>query len=442
MKGILEIAQGLIEAHALCDNCLGRQFAELATGTSNAERGRALKTALVLKAHALINDGKKAGKDLLKKLASNGSSKIAKATLDKLAIQPDSEALECEICGGKLQQLETLSTLALSKAEGYEFDSYLVGAKIPPKVIEAEDSLRARLGIKWGESIKSEFTREIGKVIAGKTMKEVKYRNPDITFTVDPYGEKVTLQVNPLFIAGRYRKLVAGIPQSRWLCRKCNGKGCHSCGGTGRRYPESVQEIIAEPILAKTKGEDAVLHASGREDVDAKVLGRGRPFAIEVKNPHIRRLNLKKVRGEIAKSGKVEVEDLRIVEGDYINTLKRGEAAEKNYQAIVEVDGKVTEEDLKKVAEALTGCYVQQVTPKRIRRRAEEVRERYIYRTEVKKMTPKRFELTISCQGGLYVKELVEGEGGRTTPNVSRLLGKQARCVELNVLDVKREIQD
>jgi tRNA pseudouridine synthase 10 len=78
MRGILEIAQELIEAHTLCDNCLGRQFADLATGTSNAERGRSLKNTLAMKAHIMITEGKKEGRDLLKRLCSNGFSDVAR----------------------------------------------------------------------------------------------------------------------------------------------------------------------------------------------------------------------------------------------------------------------------------------------------------------------------------------------------------------------------
>ncbi|MEM3736841.1 MAG: tRNA pseudouridine(54/55) synthase Pus10 [Candidatus Bathyarchaeia archaeon] len=439
MEEILKMAEKLVEAHALCDNCLGRQFASLASGASNAERGRSLKNTLVMAAYAMIIEGKRKGRDLLKKLASNGFSDFAKATLEKLSIQPDAEPRECEVCKGKLEEIDALATEAISKAEGYEFHSFLVGAKIPSHVTEAEDSLRAKHGVNWGEAIRSEFTREIGKIISHKTMKKVNYTNPDVNFTVDPYKGEVTLQVNPLFIAGRYKKLKAGIPQSRWLCNKCRGKGCPSCGGTGRRYEDSVQEIIAQPILMRTMGEDAILHASGREDVDAKVLGEGRPFVLEVKRPRIRSLKLEEVRDAIAKSGKVEVEDLQVVGKDYVKKLKMGESADKVYQAIVEVDGEITDDDLEKVSKVLTGCYIKQATPSRVlHRRVDKVRERYIYKVNVKKISAKSFDLTIHCQGGLYVKELVEGDEGRTTPSVATLIGKKARCVELNVLDVGR----
>ena len=56
-------------------------------------------------------------------------------------------------------------------------------------------------------------------------------------------------------------------------------------------YLESVEEIIAGPLLKETKGEDVALHAAGREDVDARMLGNGRPFIIEIKRPIKKMLN-------------------------------------------------------------------------------------------------------------------------------------------------------
>jgi len=51
-------------------------------------------------------------------------------------------------------------------------------------------------------------------------------------------------------------------------------------------------------------------------------------------------------------------------------------------------------------------------------------------------VSPKRAELEILCQGGLYIKELVSGDEGRTMPSVSSLLENQAKTLELDVLNV------
>ena len=92
------------------------------------------------------------------------------------------------------------------------------------------------------------------------------------------------------------------------------------------------------------------------------------------------------------------------------------------------------------IEEKLTGTTIKQQTPLRVvHRRADIVRERYIYKLEVKKVTLKKALLYIKCQGGLYVKELVSGDEGRTVPNVSALLDNPAKTLKLDVLNVIME---
>jgi tRNA pseudouridine synthase 10 len=54
-------------------------------------------------------------------------------------------------------------------------------------------------------------------------------------------------------------------------------------------------------------------------------------------------------------------------------------------------------------------------------------------------VTLKKALLYIRCQGGLYVKELVSGDEGRTVPNVSVLLDNPAKTLKLDVLNVIME---
>ncbi len=90
--------------------------------------------------------------------------------------------------------------------------------------------------------------------------------------------------------------------------------------------------------------------------------------------------------------------------------------------------------------EKLSGALIKQQTPLRVvHRRADLIRERYIYKLKVKKVSLKRALMEIHCQGGLYVKELVSGDEGRTNPNVSDLLGNRAKTLKLDVLKVMME---
>lgn len=437
MNSILDVAKRIILDHRLCDNCLGRQFGNLAYNTNNEERGRNLKNTLTFEAHSLALSGNKNGEELLKKLAQNGMSELAMKTLERLGLKIKNMKKKCELCLGKMQEIDKLAELAVEKMRIYEFDTFLVGAKIPEKIIEAEDSLRAEYEIKWGETIKSEFTREIGKVISNRFSKQVEYKRPNITVMISPYENKVALQVNPLFIKGRYRKLLAGISQSKWLCSYCRGEGCQLCSGTGRRYTESVHEIIENFILKASQGTTTEFHGGGREDVDAKVLGGGRPFVIEVKNPKKRFVNLREIERKINKSGKVEVLNLKFAQKDDVRKVKTAEAAHKTYLLDVESEEEITNEDLKKIEETFTDVTINQQTPRRVlRRRADKLRTKHIYNIKIKRTSSKSFELQINCQGGLYVKEVVNGDNGRTIPSIADTLQKKVKCIRLSVLNV------
>ena len=49
--------------------------------------------------------------------------------------------------------------------EGYEFTTFLVGIELPTKVEEREDEFKAAVNIGYGESMKHEFGRLLGKAL-------------------------------------------------------------------------------------------------------------------------------------------------------------------------------------------------------------------------------------------------------------------------------------
>lgn len=436
---VLRLAGKILAEHRLCDSCLGRQFAVLGYGLSNRERGRALKVSLLLQACLKVEEGgREQAVEVLKSLAVNGGLEASALVLRKLGLKVE-VAGGCEICGEKLSEVEEMGLEAVRLLEPYEYRSFLVGARIPAEVLEAEDALRGKHGIAWGETIKGEFTREVGKVIANLTGKQVDFKNPEIVVTISPYASRrVEVKASPLFVEGRYRKLVAGIPQSKWLCGRCRGKGCEACNWTGKKYPESVQEIIEKPFLEEAKGDEADFHAGGREDVDARVLGTGRPFVIEIKNPRRRSLNLEEIAEKINLSGKVEVEGLRMAGREAVARVKAAEAHTKTYQVVVESEEPITVEELRRLEEFFTGRVISQWTPRRVlHRRANKERLKTVYRLKAERLDWNRFEVVVECEGGLYVKELVDGDGGRTKPSMAEVLGKRLKCTALTVLKVE-----
>jgi tRNA pseudouridine synthase 10 len=349
---------------------------------------------------------------------------------------------ECYLCQGMFKSVDVLVENALNALKDYDYNTFLVGIELPTIVEEKEDEFKAHFGVAYGESMRNEFSRDIGKKIATATEKPAEFKKPDVVVLVRPFTGETIIQSNPFYVRGLYKKLVRGIPQSMWLCRTCGGRGCPKCDETGKQYLESVEEIIAGPILEKTEGESVSFHAAGREDVDARMLGTGRPFVMEIKKPRKRFLDLKDITELVNKQaqGKVEVSSLGSATKDDVRRLKRGEGAQKMYKVFIDFNREVSEEEVTSVAKTLTKANIRQQTPLRVlHRRADLIREKYIYEAHLKRLAPNRAEMKIRCQGGLYIKELVSGDEGRTIPSVASLLNVEAKPRELDVLKVIME---
>jgi tRNA pseudouridine synthase 10 len=427
---IVEVARRVLRLGPICDSCLGRQFAMLSTGLTNAERGRSIKTFLSM---AGSLDG--SGGEILKELAP--SSRSARL---KLGFEGEEE--RCSVCLGEMEpeRLDRWAEAAERELRHLEHETFLVGTRMSGLLAENEELIMADGGSRYAEPMKSELNREVGKRIAARTKKTTSFTSPDVLVVLDLDGGGVYVQVSSLYISGRYRKLVRGIPQTRWPCRECGGTGCESCNFTGRRYSESVDELIRDPIIEASRCEDTVFHGSGREDIDARMLGTGRPFVVEAAFPRIRTLDLSRLQEEINRraAGKVEVHGLEFTEKGMVEHLKTA-PFEKTYSMLVEFEEEVTEEKLKSVLDKLVGL-VEQRTPTRVsHRRADRVRRREVLDLRLDELSGKAAKMTLMGTSGLYVKELVSGDDGRTKPSLSGLLGIPARVAELDVINVGGE---
>ncbi len=117
--------------------------------------------------------------------------------------------------------------------------------------------------------------------------------------------------------------------------------------------------------------------------------------------------------------------------------MKKREAAEKIYRATIEFDREVSDEEMGSLEKELENTIIRQQTPLRVlHRRADRIREKYIYDAKIRRLAPKSVEMRLRCQGGLYIKELVTGDEGRTDPSVTEIVGAKANPVELDVLNI------
>jgi tRNA pseudouridine synthase 10 len=402
---ITEQVKAILGYGETCDHCLGRFFGKRSHGLSNDERGRSLRIAIAI--------------------AENQPYKHFSNT--------------CWVCGNFFDTVPVWADRVVEAVKDLEFSTLLVGCRVPPLIAENEEMVWSDLSLAEPEPFKSEVNREVGKAVSARIGKTVDFRKPDIVIILDPSTGTTEVQVNSVFFYGRYQKFERGIPQTHWDCRSCRGAGCEKCNFTGAQYLDSVEELIGRPVIAMFDAENAVLHGAGREDIDARMVGTGRPFILEVVAPKRRSVNLADLEAEINRTaeGRVSVAIKRWSDRAEVETLKSNKA-HKKYRILVEVDGELTADEFANALKTLQGVTIQQRTPERVaHRRADKIRERKVLDIEYAGEQDGKFVAEVLGEAGLYIKELVSGDSGRTRPSLAEILNKAARVTSLDVTQVE-----
>ncbi len=325
-----------------------------------------------------------------------------------------------------------------AKLSGYEFATFRCGSMLIP-------SLRDACTLDQ-EDFRREAQRELRFALERIwPAKRFEKERPDVLVDADPATGTTRVVAMPLLVAGRYRKLARGISQTIFHCRACRGyrrrgrDGCKECGGTGLVVAESVESFVRPAVQSQARGKGTTFHGSGREDVDVRMLGAGRPFVVSVEMPRRRTIDFGEVARAVAASsgGRVEVADLRVVTRDEARAIT-DEHGDKTYRVVATCPGGGRfPEDAAARARGLAGVVLAQRTPRRVDdRRADMIRARRILAIEVEAAEPDRLVLRLRTEPGTYVKEFVSGDGGRTEPSLAGALGVPCDCSELDVLAV------
>ncbi len=252
-----------------------------------------------------------------------------------------------------------------------------------------------------------------------------------------------------VFIEGHYRKLSRDLPQTVFFCPDCKGhprrrRGCARCEGFGKLTRDSVQELIGWVVGAAFKTRKNKFHGAGREDVNVRMLGGGRPFVMELLGPKQHDVDLAAVEAEINRrnEGRLEVLGLHWTEKGRVRVVKESKHA-KEYRALVDVRGPYDLAVVRGMISKRTA--IVQHTPERVaHRRADADRERWIEFISAEPAEPAvdgtaRLEVRMRTQHGTYVKEAISGEGGSTRPSLSGLIGAPCECFELDVTQILDE---
>ena len=390
-----------------CNHCLGRVGGKKRFGQSDLESGIEIRNSVI-----------------------EGDSTMAQAR----EVEP-----LCPFCENLFEEAPLLAQLIKEAVGERECFRLQLGARIPKDQTEAEDHLRKRFGAGGSAPLKSSLVEEVAR-----QLKEIDFGvklvidKPEILALIDVLTLTVELDIRSHYVYGRYRKLARGIPQTKWPCRSCKGRGCPKCNQTGLQYQSSVQGLIGDPLLEIFGSKEHAFHGMGREDIDVRCLGRGRPFVIEMKRPMKREVDSEMIMKLIneASDGQLEVSDMRPSNRSEVVRVK-DTPAEKSYTILYRIEP-LTQTELDVLTQVLE---VPKNNQDRNRRRRDHHRgkKREVKpepEPEIDYSTLKKAELTALCE------ERGLAKSGTKDVLVERLVNNQEEKLPLPDQDYVLEIME
>ena len=371
---IVPIANKITKKYNLCDHCLGRLFSKQLHLSSNKLLG--------------------------KKLNQNSIEK-------------------CYVCKNLFKNLHYFLKLMLDKSTDYSFKTFSVGSLIKPSIVDRDDFIRSQYKLRGIDSIKTDITKEIGKLYSKKTKKIIDPLDPDITFTLNFKDELCELRSKSITLSGRYVKSERGFSQKQKPCDNCSGKGCRVCDFHGIAKYDSVEGVISKLVFQKFGGTTAKFTWIGGEDKSSLVLGDGRPFFVKIQNPRKRNVKLSNFDIDFLK-----INQLKSVYESPKKPLKFNSVISVKISTKSQIDSK----SLKKLKDLTIGPVV-------LYEKSGKRSEKKIFDVKFKKNSKNMFTLIIKAEGGLPIKRFVVGDG--ITPGISTILDTPCECGEFDFLEVE-----
>jgi|TARA_B100000315_G_scaffold80482_1_gene73728 tRNA pseudouridine synthase 10 len=337
--------------------------------------------------------------------------------LKKRAGVKKNQTESCLICGFTMSSIERYADMVTKSLSDYEFDNFVIGARIPTAMIEQEDKLRADLKLKGGETLKANFTRELNDEVSKQLDVEVTHRRPDITVIVNSLIDIVEVFSKSIFVYGRYMKKERGIPQKRRRCLECRGKGCPDCNLTGYSTTDSIEQRLTAPILSIFNAGRIKFTWIGSEDSNSLVQGEGRPFYAEILEPHIRKP--KRIKSAIRKlRNGVFLKELKIIE-------KRPRSEQPftiNVQSTFTLNKRITKKKIQNLEEVFKEASVKMLPTNK-----NKCITKKIYNLTVESVKNLTLQVKMECDGGLSIRQFITGEGDKVEPNISSILKREVK---------------
>ena len=375
LQKIFPLANSILQKHNLCENCLGRLFSKKLGLSSNKLLGKKLKE----------NKNKK----------------------------------KCFICKNLFENLDFFLKLMLNTSSNYSFSTFSVGALIKPSIVDRDDYIRSKFKLKGIDSVKTDLTRELGKLFSKKTKKKIDFLDPDIIFIVNLKDESCQIRAKSLTLFGRYVKKIRHISQKQKSCVNCSGKGCRTCDFHGITEFSSIEGIISKFIFSSLGGTTAKFTWIGGEDKSSLVLGSGRPFFVKINNPFKQNL-----LSTSSISDSVEIKNLKIVNRTPSGLIKFLSTVKITISSENTLDSK----SLRKLKNLV-------MSPTIIYENSEKRTEKKIYSIKYSKKSDHEFILFLKAEGGLPIKRFISSEN--VSPGISQILQNKCICKEFDFLEIE-----
>eukprot|EP00347_Sterkiella_histriomuscorum_P020730 403336698 len=296
------------------------------------------------------------------------------------------------------------------------------GAKWKNKKQQEKDDLRSAKTQMGAEQIIQLLSKTpISLLKELKIVKNLLNQNIDLMNLI-----QVECSQESMLLFGRYIKHSREVSQTPWLI--------------GDREIKNLQDEISVNLMDVFGSKTVYLHAAGREDIDVRMLGIGRPFVCEFINPKFSisvKDRVPEMQGLVT-SDVVFCHDFKIVDKKFFDDLKDIENSKaKAYCCVVWLQRRITKKELEKRLNSLVDIEIKQITPIRVlHRRSLMVRDKQIYKVHAEYINQHYFVLHVLASAGTYIKEFVHGDLGRTTPSIGSILESEADILQLDVTQV------
>ena len=277
-----------------------------------------------------------------------------------------------------------------------------------------------------GRAIIKSITNEICDI-------DILYNNLSSIFSlkniISNFNINFILSPTPLYISGNYIKLSREIGQNHFD-RDFNLSS----------IDEEIKKFFSKIFLNSEKN-DYVLSASGREDRNVRMLGTGRNFIYEIFNSRKKfGINFEKINQQFNEQNKlVKIKNLQLSNKSTYNKIKKEENAKiKKYLAVIYCNKKIEKNVINNLIKENENLIINQITPIRVlhQRSLKQRIKQIISIKEIEKVNEHFFIIEITASAGTYIKEFINGDFGRTYPNLGSLLNCECDILQLDVKDI------